>query len=268
LPPSIIGPEDVIAEGMRPEAPPRASRGNTPEPGRVPAPAPVAPSPVPSPPPLPQEPTRLPTPEVPPALAASRPGPILPDVPAGDSRNGVPQIGRESNMDALLLPRLSSGRAGNVVDNATAGIGSRMAQQPQIDRTVGGGSAGRTGVDRGQELPNFNTDDPQILSDTRGYDFGPYLNQIVNRVRLNWYSLIPESVRYSGQRGTVVLTFVIVKSGASQQLTLHSSSGRDPLDRAAMGSITASNPFPPLPVGFSGDYLKLQFTYLYNVPRP
>ncbi len=35
------------------------------------------------------------------------------------------------------------------------------------------------------------------------------------------------------------------------------SSGKEPLDRAAMSSIRASTPFEPLPSAFSGPYIEL-----------
>jgi TonB family protein len=161
----------------------------------------------------------------------------------------------------LRVPSLGAGRTSGIVDNA---IRNAMINPPSASSS----GAGRTGNSQGLELPNFSAEEPLILSDTRGYDFGPYLNQVVNRVRVNWYSLIPESVRYNGQRGRVVLTFTIVKSGAIQNLTLRLNSGAEPLDRAAMGSITASNPFQRLPSSFEGDHLTLQFTFLYNYPAP
>ena len=37
------------------------------------------------------------------------------------------------------------------------------------------------------------------------------------------------------------------------------------MDRPAYGSITGSNPFPPLPKEFPGPYLGLRFSYLYNL---
>ena len=42
-------------------------------------------------------------------------------------------------------------------------------------------------------------------------------------------------------------------------------SGKEPLDRAAVSSIRASNPFEPLPPAFSGPYIELRFTYYYNL---
>ena len=44
-----------------------------------------------------------------------------------------------------------------------------------------------------------------------------------------------------------------------------SSSGDVALDRPAYGSITGSNPFPPLPKEFTGPYLGLRFSYYYNM---
>jgi hypothetical protein len=41
-------------------------------------------------------------------------------------------------------------------------------------------------------------------------------------------------------------------------------SGDTALDRAAWGGITASNPFPPLPTDFGGQYLALRFRFYYN----
>ena len=99
--------------------------------------------------------------------------------------------------------------------------------------------------------PNFSTEAPTILSDTRGVDFGPYLARIVFIVRRNWLSVIPESARL-GEKGRVGVVFEILKDGSVPQLRLVASSGSDPLDRAAVNGIHASVPFPPLPAGVYG----------------
>ena len=41
---------------------------------------------------------------------------------------------------------------------------------------------------------------------------------------------------------------------------------KTPLDRAAISSIRASNPFEPLPSAFTGPYIELRAIYLYNLP--
>ena len=112
--------------------------------------------------------------------------------------------------------------------------------------------------------PNFSTEAPIILSDTRGVNFGPYLVRVVFNVRRNWYSMIPIAAKL-GQKGRVAIVFEIVRDGSMPQLRLVSGSGLDPLDRAAVAAIRASNPFPPLPEEFTGEHLVLQFTFLYNL---
>jgi TonB family protein len=218
-PPPVIGPEDVIAEGARPDAQPRASHGDTTEQARAGSGAQEAPKP----PPATKQPDSEPS-----------------------------QIAQNTNPNAMRLPNFRDS-AGRIVQESIEDARKRFTQGP------------RTGIPgQIQEDPNFSTEEPTILSDTRGYDFGPYMNQVVNRVRVNWYSLIPEIARL-GKKGRVVIIFTITENGTIEDIRLVANSGTDPLDRAAMGSITASNPFAKLPPGFSGDHLVLQFTFLYNI---
>ena len=135
------------------------------------------------------------------------------------------------------------------------------AQNPGSGPAMGPG-------DSGYQLqninPNFSTAGPIILSDTSGVNFGPYLARVVYIVRRNWYAVIPESARL-GEKGRVALVFEIVKDGSVPQLRLLASSGSPPLDTAALASIRASNPFPPLPQQFTGKHLVLEFIYFYNL---
>jgi TonB family protein len=114
--------------------------------------------------------------------------------------------------------------------------------------------------------PNFSTSGPIILSDTRGVDFGPYLAQILMIVRNNWYAVIPEAARL-GEQGRCSIVFDIQKDGSVPQsrLELVSSSGKRPLDLAAISGIRSSVPFPPLPAAFTGNHLLLQFNFYYNM---
>jgi TonB family protein len=101
-----------------------------------------------------------------------------------------------------------------------------------------------------------------ILSDTQGVDFGPYLNLALQRVRENWYHLIPESAAI--KKGKLAIEFAITKNGQISGMKLVASSSDVALDRPAWGSITASNPFPPLPSEFNGQYLAVRFRFYYN----
>jgi TonB family protein len=148
---------------------------------------------------------------------------------------------------------MSPGTSINEAARATAmGSGARGGGG---DIGFGGGGAGRVG----------NID---ILSDTQGVDFGPYLARVLQSVRLNWYNLIPEVARPPLlERGKVKIEFAITKDGKVAGMRLIGPSGDVALDRAAWGGITASNPFPPLPNEFRGPYLALRFHFLYNPDR-
>ena len=115
--------------------------------------------------------------------------------------------------------------------------------------------------------PNFSTEMPTILSDTRGVDFGPYLARIIHIVRQNWIAVIPESARL-GEKGRTGIVFEILKDGSVPQLRLVASSGSDPLDRAAMNGIHASAPFPPLPGNLQAITWSSSSSFLYNIAPP
>jgi TonB family protein len=105
----------------------------------------------------------------------------------------------------------------------------------------------------------------EILSDTLGVDFGPYLSRVKLTVQEHWDPLIPQSAMPPEmKKGVVVLEFAILKDGRVAGLKVVRGSGDVALDRAAYGSITYSDPLPKLPVNFTGDYLLLRASFFYN----
>jgi len=124
----------------------------------------------------------------------------------------------------------------------------------------GGGQEGDFGLGTGAHGRQLGALD--ILSDTQGVDFGPYLQRILQDVRENWYHLIPESAEM--KKGKLAIEFAITKDGKVADMRLVAGSGDIALDRPAWGSITASDPFPPLPTEFTGPYLALRFRFYYN----
>jgi TonB family protein len=105
----------------------------------------------------------------------------------------------------------------------------------------------------------------EVLSDTQGVDFGPYLERVVQAVRMNWYNIIPEEARPPLlKKGKVAIEFAIMPDGKLVGMRIVAPSGDTPLDRAAWGGITASAPFAPLPGAFHGPYLALRFRFYYN----
>jgi outer membrane biosynthesis protein TonB len=106
----------------------------------------------------------------------------------------------------------------------------------------------------------------EMLTPDQGVDFNSYLQRVYLTVKGNWFAIMPESVEL-GERGVVVLTFKIMRDGSvpGTEPVINRNSGKEPLDRAAYSSVRASNPFEPLPSQFTGPYVELRFTYLYNI---
>ena len=238
-PPPLIGPDDVLAEGARPDSDPAASEGETMEPTEV----------------RENGAGDFAIEEIGEAGEPEEAGEGGEDVeaePEAEAAEEAAPLAENTNPRALPLPDFRE-RAESIIDE-------------QIERRRRESASGRRpGTQQGvQELPNFSTEEPTILSDTRGYDFGPYMNQVINRVRVNWYSLIPETARL-GRRGRVVIIFTILKRGGVDDMRIVAQSGADPLDRSAAAAIQASNPFPPLPNDFDSDHIVLQFTFMYNM---
>lgn len=198
----------------------------------------------------------LPPPAAAPSAASSPPSPAGGDNQASRGQGDVIRLEDlpRPSRGASSAPGLPMSSPGRTLDES-------LRQGP------GQGAPGVPGGEVGPIQPNLTTPFPLILSDTRGVDFGPYLIRLLREVRRNWYAVIPESARW-GEQGKVVIIFTIEKDGSVRQgqPTVVQSSGRSHLDRPAVASIRASQPFPPLPAEFTGPHIVLQFTFLYNLP--
>jgi TonB family protein len=243
---NILSDRDRRAQGRSPIISPFGRRmpyseGNTPLP-EIAGGSPPALTPPATGPPLPSGSSS--TPPAPPADNKEESRLRLLDVPApGGGGSGRPRLPLSTPGEAIQesLEAAARGRA----TGPGLGAGDSYGQFQNLD-------------------PNFSTEGPLILSDTRGVDFGPYLARVVYNVRRNWYSMIPVAARL-GQKGRVAIVFEILKDGSVPELRLVASSGSDSLDRAALAALRASNPFPPLPEEFTGNHLVLQFIFLYNL---
>ncbi len=104
-----------------------------------------------------------------------------------------------------------------------------------------------------------------VLSDTMGVDFNPYLRRILREIYNTWLPLIPVEARPPlNKQGTTLIRFMILPDGHIGAMNLDGSSHDDALNRAAWGSITGVGQFPPLPKEFHGPNLELRIHYLVN----
>lgn len=217
--------------------------------------------------------------------AASRPVAPTPPSPAGQQSQPQPsqattaqqQPGQgnfpprqNTQTQAKLEEPPVGGPPGKGAFNIPTSAGSAIEQAARAAAATRGGFGGGTGGNYGTGIRGQSQvqSGMEVLSDTMGVDFGPYLARVLHDVRENWYNLIPEVARAPlMKKGKVSIEFAIMKDGSVQGMRLMSPSGDISLDRAAWGGITASNPFPPLPGEFGGQYLALRFHFYYNPDR-
>lgn len=219
------------------------------------------PEPAPAPQPQPQPPAKeLPSAPVP-QPSAPQPQPDAPAVKLNEPKP-APKLETPETpkpQQGLILPKGS--------DRYSIRDSMRAAEKMSAPTAIGGGGQlpGSGIPSQGGQGTAFGA--LTMLTPTEGVDFSNYLQRVYVTVKQNWYAVMPESVRL-GDRGMVVLRFKIMKNGSvpGEDPRRMRGSGKEPLDRAAVSSIRASNPFEPLPKAFSGPYIELQFTYLYNLP--
>ena len=128
----------------------------------------------------------------------------------------------------------------------------------QVGPGISGGALGQHGGAGGGA---------QILSDTQGVDFGPYLQKVIRETYRTWDPLIPEEVNPPIlKKGEAEIVFTILPNGRLQPhaMLLTGRSGDVALDRAAWGAIEGAD-YPPLPHEFHGPYLQLRFRFEYNI---
>jgi TonB family protein len=207
-------------------------------------PQPTAPQPAPqqAPPPQPQQ------------QAQAAPPPAAPPPPAPNQQSllnepkPAPQAPTRPTFDT------SPQTAGDAIRQAER----NAAQNP-------GGSSGDYGQNAPSEHPAINAG-ADIISDTMGVDFGPWLRRVVDATRRSWYPIIPESARPPlDKQGRVGIRFKVNPDGSVKEMILEFPSGDVSLDRAAWGGITGASPYPPLPKEFKGKFLELRFGFYYNL---
>src|SRR5262249_12005389 len=129
-PPPVIGPDDILKEGARPDAQPKASRGDTTEQAQAGS------------------------------QHQEQPKPEPPKPQGQQVENKPPLLAQNTNPNALRVPSLME-RAERIIQQDINQNRARYSQQGP-----------RTGLPNVQEdNPDFSTEEPKILSDTKGYDF-------------------------------------------------------------------------------------------------
>jgi TonB family protein len=239
--PKAIAEQSHIAQTPHPDQKPPTPRQGAPG-TTEPAPRPQPPAPQPQ-----QQAQRPPAPQ-----PQSQPQPRqaqntpIPDAPRPTQSTPQPTRpnfgGQESPQQAMrdLANSLARGQGGNYAANAPSGHGANLGE----------------GV--------------EILSDTLGVDFGPYIKRLLRILYDSWLPLIPEETRPPlNKEGSTLIRFTINKDGTVSAMHLDDSTHDQAIDRAAWGSITGVGQMPPLPKNFNGPNLELRIDFIisHNAPK-
>jgi outer membrane biosynthesis protein TonB len=206
----------------------------------------------------PKPPTPAPTPAPEQVQAPPTPQPELPPTPS--PTNATPQPNPQLPLEAPR-PAPVPARPNFSMSQQSAADQLRDAMRKSAQSPGTGGMAG----------PNLNQHSgaaggAEILSDTHGVDFGPYMQKVIRETYRTWDPLIPEEVNPPIlKRGECEVVFTILPNGRLQPhaMILTGRSGDVALDRAAWGAIEGAD-YPPLPREFHGPYLQLRFRFQYN----
>jgi TonB family protein len=202
-------------------------------------------------------------PEPKPAPQQAPPAPASPQVaqqaPAPVQRPAQPLPQNQTSQIEAPAPRPTTPNF-----NSGAGTPGEAVQQAARQAATHGG----TGGDMGDNAPSPHggmNGAVDVLSDTLGVDFGPYIQRVIYDTKKAWYPIIPPSAQPPlSKQGRVLIRFKILPDGSVKEMKLEGPSGDVSLDRAAWGGITGGSPFPQLPKNFKGPYLELRFYFLYN----
>jgi len=249
--PQLINPADVLKQREMVEL-------NAPRLSRVPVPT-AHPTPKPTLDNKTLEHLRAMAPKAPPLPPAPQPQPIpsniaptipAPVAPSPTATRPAPPIADAPTPQPATRPNFST--PGSAHDSIQDAI-ENAARHP------GGGS-----VSTGGSGGPLNMGGVDILSDTQGVNFDPYLRRILRQIYLQWLPLIPEEARPPlSKQGVTQIRFSISPDGTVSAMHLDGSTHDDALNRAAWGSINGQQ-FPPLPKQFTGPSLELRIHFLVN----
>jgi outer membrane biosynthesis protein TonB len=201
-------------------------------------------------------------PELPPTPQPPQPTPQQQAAPQ-QSLPTTPQPQQQQQQQALVdaphpLPKVNFG-------NPSTSAGESIRQAAQAAAHGGGGNLGQN-APASHDGMNTGVD---VLSDTQGVDFAPYLRRILSDIKRNWEPLIPEEARPPlNKQGETLIRFVILPDGHIGAMHLDDSTHDDAINRACWSAITSEGQYPPLPKEFHGPQLELRIHFLTNMPLP
>jgi TonB family protein len=131
-----------------------------------------------------------------------------------------------------------------------------------LEGAARGGLPGNGSVNSQGTAPiaSSGADLPALLSDPKGVDWRPYLEQVKMSVERVWRTIFPRN----GHRGYVSVQFSIRRDGTVGKMVFVTATGDHTMDDIAIQSISAGGPFGPLPRDFPDAEIHVQMGFAYN----
>ncbi|HYI07809.1 MAG TPA: energy transducer TonB [Thermoanaerobaculia bacterium] len=181
------------------------------------------------------------------------------------AQQGAPAVADASRQQQVLDDTFVYRESTATNRAAAAAIDWRSAIK-QVKAPSGGGSgAPDFGTGGGGDL-GFADQGP-LSFETAWFDWGPYAQSMVSRIRVNWYANMPQLIR-TGIGGVVTIRFTIQRDGRITEISVLKSSGHPPYDFAARKAIELSSPLNPLPKEFPNPDERVTAMFYYNTPLP
>ena len=220
---------------------------------RTPAPRPAAPA-------SREEPRPTPTPPSPSGLKIA-PATAPPNLPMSSAPEPQPMARRPTPPVVADAPTPQP----STRPNFNTGPASASDMIENAVHTARSGGNGGVGIRSNSRNGDVGMGPAEVLSDTKGVNFDPYLQRILREIYDQWIPLIPEEARPPlSKSGTTLIRFIINPDGSIGGVYLDGSTHDSALNKAAWGSITGVGQFPPLPSQFTGPNLELRIHYLVN----
>jgi len=135
-------------------------------------------------------------------------------------------------------------------------------QRPDPQRAASGQTGGvRIAM---QAIQNrIGTSAINVTDQSFGARFGYYVRQMNQRISQQWYT---QTLDAGAQGRRVYLTFRIDRDGTPNSVKIVQSSGNQTLDSSAVRALERIDSLGPLPDGYSGNYITVQYYFEPSAP--
>jgi protein TonB len=142
----------------------------------------------------------------------------------------------------------------------------KHAQPQPIEHRAQYGEAPAAAIPRSmapQQQPQ-QPNSPVNAGGGQGFDYPYYVGIIQNKVRQAWYTQEVDPRTPGGSQTKI--TFVIARDGSASNIRISQSSGSPTLDSSAIRAAQRVENFSPLPRGYAGSSLSVEYTFTYAQP--